>query len=109
MTVTTPRIFGQIKPSDTLNESVLYTVPESRQAQVTMYVCNQGGGTEFFRIALVPSGGLVNSFRYVAFDTPLSGNGIFSVAGIGLNSGDSIWVKSSDGNLSFTATGIEFS
>lgn len=74
-----------------------------------MFVCNQTASVEFFRIALVQSGSGLTDARYIAFDSPLAGNGVFSVAGIGLNEGDSIYVRSTSGNLSFTATGIQLS
>jgi len=109
MSINTPRIFGQLKPTDTVNPTILYTVSTNTRAQVTMFVCNQEADIEFFRIALVPFGGTLITARYIAFDSPLAGNGVFSVSGIGLNQGDSIWVKSASGNLSFTATGVQLS
>ena len=109
MTITTPRIFGQLLPLNTAAPSILYTAPAGRQAQVTLFVCNQSGSVEYFRIALVQFGQTLINARYIAWDTPITNNGMFSAAGIGLNSGDSIWVKSATGQLSFTATGIEFS
>ena len=108
MTNTSPKIFNQLRPVS-VTPVQLYNVPAQRQAQVTLFVANQGGASEFFRIALVPDGQSLTTARYIAFDTPLIGNGIFAVTGIGLDSGDSIFVKSANGNLSFTATGIEFS
>lgn len=107
MTVNTPKIFAQLKPTDTTNVTQMYSVPSGRRAQVTIFVCNQSGSAEFFRIALVPSGGTPTTARFIAWDTPLTGNGVFSVTGIGLDSGESLWVKSATGALSFTATGIE--
>lgn len=109
MAITTPRIFAQLKPDDIVNESRLFQLNDNTQAQVTLYVCNQGGSVEYMRIALVPANTTLTNPRFIAYDTPLTGNGVFSVSGIGLNEGDSIWVKSNFGNLSFTATGIEFS
>ena len=109
MSVNTPRIFGQLKPQDVENPTILYTVPVNTRAQVTLFVCNQSADIEFFRIALVPAGGTIISARYIAWDSPLAGNGVFSVSGIGLNQGDSIWVKSFFGQLSFTATGLQLS
>jgi hypothetical protein len=108
MTINTPKIFAQLKPLDTTNVTQMYTVPSGRRAQVTMFVCNQDLSIENFRIALVPSGGSPTVARFIAWDTPLIGNGVFSVTGIGLDSGESLWVKSTFGNLSFTATGIEW-
>jgi hypothetical protein len=109
MTVTTPKIFDQLLPLNTAAPSILYTVPAGRQAQVTLFVCNQSSGVEYFRIALVKFGQTLIDARYIAWDTAITNNGMFSAAGIGLSSGDSIWVKSATGKLSFTATGIEFS
>lgn len=109
MTVNTPRIFGQLKPTDTVNPTILYSVATNTRAQVTLFVCNQSADIEFFRIALVPAGGTLITARFIAWDSPLAGNGVFSVSGIGLNQGDSIWVKSNSGNLSFTATGLQLS
>jgi len=108
-TAATPQIFGQSQPKNTNSESLLYTVPQNQQSQTTIFVCNQGSQLENFRIAIVQSGNNLSSANYIAYDTQLIGNGIYSIGGIGLNSGDSIWVKSALGNLSFTATGIEFS
>ncbi len=109
MSVTTPRIFNQLKPQDVESPTSLYIVPVNTRAQVTIFVCNQSADIEFFRIALVPAGGTLIDARYIAWDTPLAGNGMFSVTGIGLNQGDSIHVKSVFGQLSFTATGLQLS
>ena len=114
---TTPKIFGQSKPTDTINDNLLYRVPVSKQAQVTVFVANQDPNPEAFRIALIPSASLpatapntlqANVVNYISYDTALIGNGVFAVSSIGLNSGDAIYVKSQNGNISFVATGIEF-
>jgi hypothetical protein len=109
MTTTTPQIFGQLQPTNTASASLLYQAPIYQQAQATVFVCNQTIAPEQFRIALVPRGTTIETANYIAYDTPLIGNGVFALSSIGLNSGDAIWVKSALGNLSFTATGIEFS
>jgi hypothetical protein len=115
MTVTTPKIFDQAKPPASGTEggpttiTNLYTVPSGRQAQVTIFVCNQSNNLETFRIAIVQSGATMTEARYLSWDTPIVANGVFSFSGIGLNSGESIKVRSQYGFLSFTATGIELS
>lgn len=114
---TTPKIFGQLKPTDTVNDNLLYQVPANKQAQVTILVANQSSDAEAFRIALVPSASLTspvpetlqsNPINYIAYDTELIGNGVFAFSSLGLNSGDAIYVKSQNANVSFVATGIEF-
>lgn len=108
MSVNTPRIFNQLKPAAN-TDSLLYTVATNTRAQVTMFVCNQSANAEFVRIALVQAGSTLTLARYIAWDSIMAGNGVFSVAGIGLNEGDSIYVRSRFGELSFTATGIQLS
>ena len=108
MATSIPRIFGQSKPVGTVT-TTLYIVPGSRQAQVTIFIANQSNSADNFQVALVQAGQTLTTARYVAFDTPLIGNGVFALTGIGLNSQDSIIVRSNFGNLSFTATGVEFS
>lgn len=108
MSVNTPRIFGQSKPV-AVTDTQLYTVATNTRAQVTLFVCNQSADVEFVRIALVQVGNTLTSARYIAYDSPIGANGVFSVSGIGLNQGDTVWVRSQYGNLSFTATGIQLS
>jgi hypothetical protein len=105
MTVTTPKILGQSKP---LVATILYTVPVNTQAQVTIFSANQSTNMDNLTIALIPSGQTLGAARYIAYRTPLIGNGILAMSSIGLNTGDQIYVFSNNGNISFTATGIEF-
>jgi hypothetical protein len=107
MATTTPRIFGQSKPLGTV-DTALYVVPSNRQAQITIFIANQDGNFDTFQVALVQAGQTLTTARYIAFNTPLMGNGVFALTGIGLNSQDTIFVRSNLGNLSFTATGVEF-
>jgi hypothetical protein len=111
MTINTPRIFGQLKPSLQPNDPPvsLYTVATNTRAQVTIFVCNLSSQIDSFKIALVQSGSGLSDARYIAWETPLVGNGVFSVSGIGLNQGDAIFVRSSNNTLSFTATGVQLS
>ena len=112
MSINTPKIFGQLKPinppgpPEDAPMRLLYVVGNNTRAQVTLFVCNQSANVEFFRIALVPAGSTLIDARYIAYDSILAANGVFSVSGIGLDQGDSIYVRSSYSQLSFTATGI---
>jgi hypothetical protein len=106
MSTTTPRIFGQAKPVALIQTSLI-TVGPSAQAQVSLFVCNQGDSIDRFSIELIPSGSGEDPSRYIAYNTPILGNGVFAVAGISLNSGDSIQVLTTNGNCSITATGIQ--
>jgi len=105
MTTTTPQIFGQALPV-ALVQTNLLTVPNGEQAQINMFVCNQSSSYDYFSIELIPSGDNPDPARFVAFNTPVLPNGVFSMAGISLNSGDAVVVSTTQGNCSFTATGM---
>ena len=104
---TTPRIFGQAKPVADI-ETNLLTVAGGKTAQLNMFVANQGANIDTFSIQLIPNGDSPDLARYIAFNTPLIANGVFSVSGISLNSGDAVLVSTGNGNCSITATGLEF-
>jgi len=108
MSTTTPRIFGQAKPVAEI-QTTLITVANNAQAQVSLFVCNQGDSIDRFSIELIPSGDSPNPSQFIAYNTPILGNGVFAVAGVSLNSGDSIQVLTQNGNCSITATGIQIS
>lgn len=105
MTTTTPSILGQNMPTAGIDTN-LFTVANGTQVQFNLFVCNQVAFQNQFSVALVPNGGIENQATYVAFNTILTGNGIFTIGGLYLNSGDQVRVSSKSGNISFTATGL---
>jgi hypothetical protein len=105
MTTTTPSILGQNMPSAGINTN-LFTVANGSQVQFNLFVCNQSTSQDQFTIALVPNTGIETAATYIAFNTPIISNGIFTIGGLYLNSGDQIKILSTHGNLSFTATGL---
>jgi hypothetical protein len=107
MATTTPKIFGQAKPAAVVR-TVLMTVAAGATAQVNIIVSNHAAYIERFSIEIIPSGTSQDGSRFVASHTPIIANGIFSLAGINLNSGDTVVVSNSTGEMSFTATGLEF-
>ena len=106
MTTTSPKIFGQAKPVQ-LIPTQLCTIASSAGAQISIFVCNQDPTQDQFSIELVPSGDSPDPSRYISYQTPILGNGVFAVAGVSLSAGDSITVQTINGNCSFTATGFE--
>lgn len=107
MSTTTPKIFGQAKPA-AATPTTLFTVPGASTAQVNIYVANQSSAIDRFNIELIPSGQSPDDKQYIAYDTPLTGNGVFSVAGIALSGGDMVMVSTTSGNCSITGTGLQF-
>lgn len=105
MPLTTPRILGQNKP-DAGVDTNLFTVPAGKQVQFSLFVCNQGSEIDRFTIALIPAGEAEIPSQYIAYDTPLIGNGVFAASGLYMNGNDQVKVMSMNGNFSFTATGM---
>jgi len=106
MATTLPRIFGQQKPA-AMTETNLFSVSLTNQAQFSIFVCNQSNVIDYFTIALIPYGTNEVGASYITYQTPLSGNSIFSISSLDLNSGDRVNVASVNGTTSFTATGID--
>jgi hypothetical protein len=106
MTTTTPKIFGQAKPVMMIPTN-LVTVGNTNQAQINIFVCNQNPAIDYFSIELLPNGDSDDPSRYIAYNTPILGNGVFAMSGISLNSGDSIVVQTVNGGCSITATGVQ--
>jgi len=105
MTTTTPRILGQNMPAAGVDTN-LFTVANGTQVQFNLFLCNQAGFQDMFTVALVPFTGIETPATFVAYNTPIVANGIFSMGGLYLNSGDQVRVSSLNGYVSFTATGL---
>lgn len=106
---TTNKVLGaQVKPGALGGGSPtdLYTVGAATQANVNIFVCNQGAA-DTFRISIAVAGAALNAIQYIAYDTPLAANSTLNYTGISLGATDKIRVSSASGNCSFTATGIE--
>src|SRR4051812_30246646 len=97
------------KPTAATN-TTLYTVPGGTSAVVSrILICNQSAVATSFRIALLPSGGVIgNNYDWIAYDVVIAGNDSINLAlGAGLATGDSIVVYNTLATLSFSAYGIE--
>ena len=68
--------------------------------------CNTTGNNDSIRVALTPSGGTTAAANYLYYDFTVPANStIQETPGWTLASGDTIKVYSTNGNISFTATG----
>jgi hypothetical protein len=104
----TPQIFGQQLPPANIDTNLL-TVSANDQAMVNIFVANQSPNFDYFNIAVIPFDQSEQASNFVAYQTPLIGGGILSLAQIYLNSGDRIMVSTTNGYCSFTATGVLYS
>jgi len=104
------KVLGQVAPSATTN-TTLETVPSATQAVVsTIAVCNRGGTSATYRIAVRPAGATLADLHYIAYDTAITANNSTMITiGITLAATDVITVYASNANLSFSAFGSEIS
>ncbi len=107
---TTYKVLGQVAPSATTN-TTLETVPSATQAVVsTIAVCNRGGSSATYRIAVRPAGATLADLHYIAYDaTVTANNSTFITVGVTLAATDVITVYASNANLSFSVFGSEIS
>lgn len=104
----TLKIFGQNKPDPNVDTN-LFTVGNTNQAQISIFICNQSNDWDRFSISLVPANQSEQLENFLAYNTLISKNAVMAFSGIYLNAGDRVQVYSNGGNCSFTATGIDFS
>lgn len=107
---TTYKVLGQVAPSAT-TATTLDTVPSATQCVVsTIAVCNRGGTSATYRIAIRPAGATLANEHYIAYDTAITANNsTFITVGLTLAATDVITVYASNTNLSFSAFGSEIS
>ena len=101
----TPCILGQAFPSAG-DEIDLFIVGSGNQVQCSIFVANHSPGIERITISLIPFGTVTGPYNYIALNTPLTANACIAFAGIFLNSGDVVRVRSDTGSVSFSATGM---
>lgn len=102
-------ILGQAAPAATTLTD-LYTgpsVPDAKDAIGRVIITNRDSSSATFRIALAPLGAADAPSQQIAFDKAIAGNDTGSTIAFMVGSTDVIRVFASNGNLSFTFTGIE--
>lgn len=104
------KILGQSTPAATTN-TVLYTVPASRQTVVsTLAVCNRAATAATFRVIVQLAADVASILnkQYLAYDTVVAKNDTtFITVGLTLAAGDRIQVYASTTDISFSAYGSE--
>ena len=104
--ISASKILGKAKPAAGVNTTLL-TVASGKQAEVTLFITNQGANPDQIRVALTRSGEVLSSPDYIAWDIPITAPGVFNATGIGLAQGDFVTIRSALGYCSFVATGLE--
>ncbi|MDD4081859.1 MAG: hypothetical protein PHD05_00595 [Sphaerochaetaceae bacterium] len=100
----TNKLLGKCMPeAGTL--TTLYTVPESTQTNVNLFVCNQSGTSDKVDIAL--SSESLTDADYIMYNQEIKGYSTKQITGIALAESDFISVMSLNGNIIFVAIGME--
>jgi hypothetical protein len=102
------KVLGQIAPSAT-TATAIYTVPAATEAVVSsITICERGGSSATFRLAVRPDGATLANQHYVVYDGPLQANDtIILTVGITMDATDILEAYASSANLSFHAYGTE--
>lgn len=103
------KILGQQAPIANTNTN-LYVVPASTQAVVSTlaFVNRSPSANANIRVAVIPNGQSVNNQHYLEYDKILDGreSGRLTI-GMSLNAGDTVMVRASTANVSFSLFGVE--
>lgn len=102
------KVLGQSNPAAT-TATTLYTVPASTSTVVsTITICNQGSGSDTYRIAIRPAGATLAAQHYIAYNGVIPGFDTISLTiGITLATTDVVTVYAGTANLSFNLFGSE--
>jgi hypothetical protein len=99
---------GQANPAaNTL--TTLYTVPAATSASVSsIVVCNLTSNTDSFRISIAVGGAADSLKQYIYYNLFMDANDTFiATVGLSMATTDVIRCYSTNGNLSFSAWGVE--
>lgn len=82
-----------------------YTVPASNKFTFSITVTNRSAVSTSFRLSIAIAGAADSDEQYIAYDLPISGNGIYQTASYDINATDVIRVYATLATLSFSITG----
>lgn len=89
-------------------DTLLYTAPTGRQAIVNIEGANTSATlTDTIRISIRIAGAGDTLAQYIAYDTPIYPNDVFRGRAKLMNAADELYVRSSQGKVSFTAFPLE--
>jgi len=98
-------ILGRENLNSTTN-TVLYTVPVSTFAVITVNIANRSSNAAEIRLAISDTG-TPDDADYIEYDTELAGNGSVERGGIVVDAEKNIVVYANSGDISAVAYGIE--
>jgi hypothetical protein len=106
----TYKILGQAAPAANTDSNLCVVGAGKQVVTSTLVVCNRSTtqGVAKFRVAVVPSGATLDAQHYLRYDELVEYRASQDIKiGMTLAAGDTVIVRSSDGNISFTLFGQE--
>ena len=105
---TTRKVLGQSAPAAN-TDTTLYTVPASTSTVCsTLTVCNRGGTSATFRVAVRPAGASLANAHYLYYDLVCqAGDAFAATLGLTLATTDVVTVRASTAAMSFGLFGEE--
>ena len=108
---TTYKVLGQVSPTLSTTETLLYVVPSARTTiGSSIIIANRGTSVASFRVSIAVGGLTTTNKDYIYYDLPIGANDTFiATIGITLATTDEVRVYASNTNLSFSLYGSEIS
>jgi hypothetical protein len=102
------KIIAQASPNAT-TDTTLYTVPSSTQVVISsITICNRGGNTATYRIAMRPNAETLADKHYIAYGATVPANDTIALTlGLTADAADVITVYTSTASVSFGVFGSE--
>lgn len=85
----------------------IYDCPDATSFVGRLNICNRSSVATFFRVSIEIDNAGTSNEQFLAYDTPIEGNGVVSIDGITMTADDRLNVYATLATLSFSLMGVE--